>query len=74
MLAPPLKLLGGLAPTWPPSSYAYDDPYFWNSFFSGIQLMVPLTCNMHNDTFSTHTSKYLADYRGGDVMRFDKYT
>ena len=23
MLAPPLKLLGGLAP-WPPSSYAYD--------------------------------------------------
>ena len=25
MLAPPLKLLGGLAP-WPPSSYAYEIP------------------------------------------------
>ena len=26
MLAPPLKLLGGLPPPWPPSSYAYDKP------------------------------------------------
>ena len=25
MLAPPLKLLGGPSPPWPPSSYAYDD-------------------------------------------------
>ena len=24
MLAPPVKLLGGPGPPWPPSSYAYD--------------------------------------------------
>ena len=44
MLAPPLKLLGGPGPPWPPSSYAYDTANVFAYCCKGSGCIVILAC------------------------------